>query len=252
MARMVRSNNYLDGLYELPAVPAVAPQLLTRYQDTLPGRLKTFPKNDIELLEVPEEDESSSKFQHLLRYDAESMFWLLLWWCIQAQPEGDLSESIPILYWAVLVEVDFRGPNFIGRFPKNCLHSSYSGLRALLNDMGRHIQGDLKFSKIKEKKEPEYIHEVFQRLILNFLVTNESESFMDLEKADIPRPVENMVMKRTRTYSTYTKSSQSTTSGEPEESTEESMVSVHHHRSNISIYACPPVAKEETACAIAI
>jgi len=31
------------------------------------------------------------------------------------------------------------------------------------------------------------MHEAFQRLILNFLVTNRTEAFMDVEKHDIPR-----------------------------------------------------------------
>jgi len=61
-----------------------------------------------------------------------------------------------------------------------------------MHDMSRHLQGDLKFSNDNEKKNPEYIHEVFQRLILNFLVTNSGQLFMDLEKADNPRPVKDI------------------------------------------------------------
>jgi hypothetical protein len=49
--------------------------------------------------------------------------------------------------------------------------------------MSRHLQSDLKFSMTEERKEPEYMHEAFQRLILNLLVTNEAESFTDVEKA---------------------------------------------------------------------
>jgi len=248
---MVRSNKYLDGLYELPAMPAVAPQLLTRYQDTLPGRLETFPKNDIELLRVPEEDEISSKFQHLLRYDAESTFWLLLWWCIQAQPAEGVSSDIPQNYWSGLIgEPDTRDNNFIRLFPSNCLDPSYFKLAKLLHDMSLHLQGDLEFSNNNEKKKPEYIHEVFQRLILNFLVINERESFMSLEKAGNPRRVKDTGMKRTGT-TRHTGSVLPTTENKPEatlnDEPEESIVSVHRYQSNISIYACPPVANEETA-----
>jgi hypothetical protein len=58
--------------------------------------------------------------------------------------------------------------------------------------MSRHLQGDLEFSKVKEKKEEEYMHEVFQRLILNLLIKNEDKWFMGLEKVDTSRPVKDL------------------------------------------------------------
>jgi hypothetical protein len=118
------------------------------------------------------------------------------------------------------------------------------------NDMSLHLQGDLEFSNNNEKKKPEYIHEVFQRLILNFLVTNERESFMSLEKAGNPRRVKDTGMKRTGT-TRHTGSVLPTTENKPEatlnDEPEGSIVSVHRYQSNISIYACPPVANQETA-----
>jgi hypothetical protein len=59
------------------------------------------------------------------------------------------------------------------------LHSSYDGLTGLLEAMRRHLQGG-------DKLDSEYMHEVFQRLILQFLDANHTEVFMDLEKADEP------------------------------------------------------------------
>lgn len=42
-----------------------------------------------------------------------------------------------------------------------------------------HLRGDLDFATSKERKDdPEYIHEAFQRLILKFLVANNTEKFM--------------------------------------------------------------------------
>jgi hypothetical protein len=62
--------------------------------------------------------------------------------------------------------------------------------------MRRHLQGDLDFSKSGDKVDPEYIHEVFQRLILNFLDSNHAEGFMNLEKAEEPRTLEMIPMGR--------------------------------------------------------
>jgi hypothetical protein len=194
MARMVRSDVYPGGVYQLPPTPEVVSKLQRRYQGILPDRVAAFPTNDTEeLLKVPRGDDGIlSNFRHLLRYDAESIFWLLLWWCIQAQPVG-VSSDIPQNYWFSLVgEPDRRDNNFIRCFPSDCLDPSYSKLTNLLNNMSLHLQGDLKFSNDNEKKKPEYIHEVFQRLILNFLVTNSGQLFMDLEKADNPRPVKDI------------------------------------------------------------
>jgi hypothetical protein len=174
-------------------MPDVDLRLRRCYQDMLTDRLEAFPTNDMEILRVPSDKTAiSNNFRHLLRYDAESTFWLLLWWCIQAQPEGDTSE-IGHSYWSSLIdEVDIRGIIFIRSFPQSCLHSSYFELGPLLYDIGQHLQGDLEFSEDKEKKEPEYMHEAFQRLILNFLVTNEDKWFMGLEKDDTPRPVKGL------------------------------------------------------------
>jgi len=105
MARMVRSNIYPEGVYELPPTPEVASELQRRYQETLPDRVAVFPANDTEeLFKVPRGDDGIlSNFRHLLRYDAESIFWLLLWWCIQAQPVEGVSSDIPQNYWFSLV-----------------------------------------------------------------------------------------------------------------------------------------------------
>jgi hypothetical protein len=180
---MVRSNKYPAGVYKLPPMPAVAPQLHTRYESLFKGRLEAFPPNNAEYLEVPEGEEmGSSEFRHLLRYDAESVFWCLLWWCIQARPDKVPDEELSHARWSNLIDDDdqSRDTNFISKFPLDCLHSSYSQLAELLNNMRQHLQGDLDLSELKKGK-PEYLHEAFQRLIINFLITYKDEAFMDLK-----------------------------------------------------------------------
>jgi hypothetical protein len=198
MARMVRSNEYPAGIYGLPPMPAVALQLRASYESLLNGRLKAFPPNNVEYLLVPEGKKmGSSEFQHLLRYDAESVFWCLLWWCIQARPDKLPDEELESCVWSNFLSDGHktRNINFILTFPMDCLHSSYSQLAELLNDMRRQLQGDLVFSKLKNG-EPEYVHEAFQRLILNFLITYKDAPFMDLEKHAYPRRVKEVSMDR--------------------------------------------------------
>jgi hypothetical protein len=129
--------------------------------------------------------------------------------------------------------------------------------------MTLHLQGDLSFSQFDEKKHPEYVHEVFQRLILNFLVANEREQFMDLKKSVNSRHVKGSGMKSgtnasgsgKKPYSRYARNSKSEEIKEdPEELNEKPeglIVSIHRYQSNISIYPCPPVAKQETTITIA-
>jgi hypothetical protein len=198
MARMVRSNKYPAGFYELPPMPAVASQLHTQYESLLKGRLKAFPPaNDMDELKVRRGEADSSKFRHLLRYDAESVFWCLVWWCIQARPDKVPDEELSHAHWSTLIDNDdqMRDSTFISKFPRSCLHSYYSKLNELLDDMRKHLQGDLDLSELKKGK-PEYVHEAFQRLILNFLITYKDEAFMDLKKHHFPRQVSGLSMER--------------------------------------------------------
>jgi hypothetical protein len=246
MAQMVCPNEYPNGFFMLPPMPGIDSKLQSSYQEMLEGRVKAFPINEQELLAMSSvEDAPLDEFQHLLRYDAESAFWLLLWWCIQAQPAKGVSSVILHAYWSILVSGDNIRESFINNFPRNCLHPSYSELTTLLIDMGRHLQGDLKFSKTKERKEPDYIHEVFQRLILNFLVTNEDKPFMNLAKVDKPRPVEDLSCPRLATAPLGKRPH-----GTPNEEPVERKVSVHRYQSNILVMHLP-VVQQETAREIA-
>jgi hypothetical protein len=195
---MVRSNGYPGEVYKLPPMPEVAGPLRANYESLLNGRLKAFPPNNAEYLEVPEGKEmDSSEFRHLLRYDAESVFWCLLWWCIQARPDKVPDEQLSLMHWSALIgdSNHSRDANFISHFSMDCLDSSYSQLAELLDNMRKHLQGDLDLSELKKGK-PEYVHEAFQRLIINFLITYKDEAFMDLKKHTSPRQVKGLSIER--------------------------------------------------------
>lgn len=195
MARAVRTGYRAAGLYAIYPMP-----LLTRgrehYARHLQERLDTYndPMKDKQLFQS-DEHVKLEPFTHRLRYDAESVFWLLLYWAIQAQPESDEYERdvINSTYWSVLTSgqlstepVDGRS-SLIDRFPSVIFHHAYSPLCPLFLDMAKCLQGEGYFDQFDCKKKDEYLHEALQRLIFEFLVTNTNESFMSLDKSSTPR-----------------------------------------------------------------
>jgi hypothetical protein len=74
------------------------------YKAAVPNRLEGFPPNENEYYKN-EEDILHEPFIHKLQYDAESVFWLLLWWAIHACPEKATSpahEEINQSVWNIL------------------------------------------------------------------------------------------------------------------------------------------------------
>jgi len=205
MARMVRSLEYYpEGRFDLPPMPDVAKELLEHYPQ---ARIDAFPGNKEEPIDIPEDTPLPPLFKHLLRYDAESVFWYLLWCCVQAQPAGKLfDDNIPHLVWANLTSPseDGRDANFIKTFPKAFLHPVYRELEPLLKNMSRHLRGDLSYAEDKGRKADDYLHEVFQRLILNFLSANSTKDFMRTQRHKESRGVLGNPMDRTSRSTTVT------------------------------------------------
>jgi hypothetical protein len=186
MARVVRSLQYPAGDFKLPPIP-VADEFLRRYPEARIKSFPTFPEGEAktERIEIAQCTPAPTRFKHLLRYDAESVFWDLLWCCIQAQRAEPLQEdNISPILWSVLTYhgPDSRDTNFILRFPKGCLHPAYRELESLLESMSMHLYGDLSYAEDERRKADEYLHEAFQRLILNFLSANSTKDFMRTRK----------------------------------------------------------------------
>lgn len=174
MACMLRSKIYPAGKHDLPPIPAIHSGLHQLYKQRYLERMKWFGQNNTEEeVKIPKGSTlSDSKFEHHLRYDAESVFWVLTWWLIRAKPQDDKrSPHIPHPYWDNLTsEEDSRHDYFISRSQINSdsFHPAYKALYDLWDDMREHLVADFDHSKDEMKKHPEYLHEVFQRLILNF------------------------------------------------------------------------------------
>jgi hypothetical protein len=236
MARMLRSEEYPAGTFDLPPMPEVASKLQERYPK---ARTQSFPTNREESIKIPEDTPIPTRLKHLLRYDAESVFWYLLWCCIQAQPHGHYPKvNIPHLAWSNLTDHgdhgDGRNAHFITEFPKILLHPAYRELEPLLKEMRRHLRGDLSYADDEGRKTDEYLHEVFQRLILNFLDANSTKEFMRLQKSKQRRGVNGNPMDRPGKSNTVTgRRSRQEFEGEPVNS-----VSAHDSWSKLSAHIC--------------
>jgi hypothetical protein len=62
----------------------------------------------------------------------------------------------------------------------NLTHSFYEPLRPLIEDLAAILVNDSHWLPASDpRKDPFYITEAFQRLILNFIIDNRGEEFMD-------------------------------------------------------------------------
>lgn len=193
MARLLRANGYSKAEVISRPIPQLgdSDQVYRRF---LFERLETFPSNELEVLFV-KPGKLPSSFRHKLRYDAESVFWSMVWWCIQARPNGDNKGSkIKLNHWMRLTSAEDDRNSLINDFPTKSLHPEYQELETLLYNMAALLRGDYDFSQDNLRRQDEYLHEAFQRLIYQFLVDNHDQKFMNQEKDPLPREVERSIV----------------------------------------------------------
>jgi hypothetical protein len=187
----VRIGKYYKGTWDLPPMPEMD-KGLDAYARFVGDRLEAFPRNDIDRIDI-DQRELLSPFDHKLRYDAESIFWLLQWWAMFAYPEGATPETIPEIIWNMFTGGDdINDPRLVlfSNLSPQFLHSAYGSLAPLLEDMSDQLGGDHDASDDALKKKDEYIHEALQRLILEFLFKNYDADFMTLKKSTRYRQIE--------------------------------------------------------------
>jgi hypothetical protein len=175
----------------------------TLYETIWPTRLEQFPPKlaGRSLLEETKEAADREWF-HELRHDAESVFWLLLWWAVHVCPANGEEAEAQIWddFWAALVAPTESGRDGRKKLltemidDEGWLHSAYKPLEGLLKSMALHLRADLhwvtdKNENFKEMRDPEFMHEAFQRHIFNFLVTNKENPFMHQARAATNRVV---------------------------------------------------------------
>jgi len=181
----------------VPEVPK-SPECYARNH---PNRIKDVPEETAILIDPRKLNQSQDDgWRHELDHDVESVFWLLLYWAMVAQPKGGEDEKgyIPAGDWASLLG-DFKQRNHLvwwlssGDMPDNLTHSDYQPLWPLINSLAAILVVDRHWLPESDvRKRPGYICEAFQRLILQFIVSNRNEIFMTCPLGDALRPVQEV------------------------------------------------------------
>jgi hypothetical protein len=121
------------------------------------------------------------QWRHELDHDTESLFWVLLYWVVGAQPENEEKELIVATLWPRLTgseSVDDRINLLQGRLI-GATHSVYQPLWSLLQKLADILNVDGRWVESSDpRKDPEYINEAFRRLILQFTLEHRNEKFM--------------------------------------------------------------------------
>ena len=175
----------------LTAIPGI-PNSPDLYAKAHPDRVKKFPSSKDKFtfnphdLDQDELDKNGSHdgWRHELEHDAESIFWLLFYWAMVVQPEEYLKESIDAASWSLLngnhesrqVLIAIRA---LPGMSSNYIHSFYKPLQPLIQDLAAVLVVDSHWLPASDpRKDPFYITEAFQRLILEFIIANQKEDFM--------------------------------------------------------------------------
>jgi hypothetical protein len=169
----------------VPAIPECPKEYASKHSD----RAKQFPENTPDRRIQSEGIQSQGKqleWRHELEHDAESVFWLLLYWAMVAQPQQLPKEEIDAGYWTLLTGTHQSREglidSFSNRVPDGVTHSLYNPLRGLITDLAAILGVDRHWvPKSDPRNHLCYVNEAFQRLILKFIVDHGKENFMDRE-----------------------------------------------------------------------
>jgi hypothetical protein len=162
------------------------------------NRINKFPSPGRLILEAPERD--ASPWRHELDHDAESVFWLLLYWAMVVQPANsdDPSEKIDPSAWVNLLGDAMTRNHLLGTIvhygvPSALTHSIYKPLCPLIASLSSILIVDRQWlTESDVRNNPTYISEAFQRLVLRFILDNSQKEFMDCEAGIQFRSVKRM------------------------------------------------------------
>ena len=183
------------------AVPGIPnnPDLYARVHPDRVQRFQNFPEE--ETLINPRERMNQSQdggWRHELDHDAESVFWLLLYWAMVVQPEESPTEKIDAAVWSDLNKNHKYRDWLLRRasveIPSGLTHSFYTPLQPLIGDLAAILVNDSHWLPASDLRTDDtyYITEAFQRLILKFIIDNRGEGFMDRRNKTTFRKVEGV------------------------------------------------------------
>ena len=187
MARAIRAGRPSgddDEIADFMTIPELSQQARAAYRENYPERLVRFNPSSRHTVRIKGPIDLSA-FRHELRHDAESAFWLLLYWVLNAAAVQGPTTPVPAELW-----VSFTGTQMDIRplgIPAHALDPSYAPLSELLRQLGQALKSDLHWATQEPYTYPDFLHEVFQRRILNFIFDNHDAEFMNARKADASR-----------------------------------------------------------------
>ncbi|KAG8926027.1 hypothetical protein FRC00_003365 [Tulasnella sp. 408] len=139
-------------------------------------------------------------WRHELDHEIESVFWLMLYWAMTAQPKGGATEYIANSSWSLLTGSVAARQSLLnilrtGPTVEETFHSTFQPLNDLFLPLAEILCSiDRHWVPASEKPYgPEYFAEAFQRLILQFLIDHKDDddkSFMNQAIGSNPRELE--------------------------------------------------------------
>ncbi|RXW18642.1 hypothetical protein EST38_g7205 [Candolleomyces aberdarensis] len=199
----------------LKAIPGCS---VVSYVNRFPERIKKFEGVTSRIFD-PQKPLHPHPWRRQLHHEAESIFWVVVYWAILAKPaktdvamtpaqqnktttqlptppdpvwtpvllpsEPSHKEFIPLSTWSSLVGGwEARTTFLYGMYRGGGLHPNYKALLTLIQELASYLTTDPywfgNYNPNDPRTDPEYIHECFQRLILEFVDDNFNKSFMIL------------------------------------------------------------------------
>ena len=117
-------------------IPELSQQACAAYGKNYPERLVRFNPGPPHAVRIKGSINPSS-LRHELRHDAESAFWLLLYWVLNAAAADGPTTSVPTELWVLFAgtQMDLRPL----KIPAHALDPSYAPLSELLGQLGEAL-----------------------------------------------------------------------------------------------------------------
>ncbi|KAJ8469093.1 hypothetical protein ONZ45_g17007 [Pleurotus djamor] len=131
---------------------------------------------------------AGTDWDRTLYHEAESIFWILVYWALHVQPDGRNDHPLTNSQWEQLhgdwevrdglVASYAKSPNAVRRQ----LHPTFAPLGDLIHRLACLLKEDYYWvDQGSVRAHAEYVHESFQRLILGFLLENKTADFMNTQ-----------------------------------------------------------------------
>jgi hypothetical protein len=190
MARAVQLGRAVQPHGDLLDIPEV-PMIAGHYETCHPDRIKKFPYRLREFSFIS--TDGNPQWRHELDHDTESVFWVLFYWLVGAQPKNKDKEPIAADFWAGLTGSVTARRRLLRHDLDGATHSVYRPLWPLLNKFASILNADRHWIESSDpRNDPGYFNEAFQCLILQFILEHRDEKFMQHRVESQPHRLELM------------------------------------------------------------